>query len=137
MNLLGDPLLKIPYPQPIEVNLPSKATSGERIKISGQSAVSGRLIAEVSLVRDRVPQGVVPVRAYQGTEQENQQMDRNYQTANQLTVTSISQVIDAGRFEVELQIPSDSSGRHVVSVYVYGNREWSVGSQKLLVRKTP
>ena len=135
MNLLGDPLLKIPYPKPLELEIPSRATSGEVIKISGTSSQAGKLILELSMVRDRVPESVAALKAYQGTDQDHQQMDNNYQASNRLTVERLEKSIDAGAFEIELQIPPGVSGRYVVSGYVYGDQDWLVGSKKLLIRK--
>ncbi|MFN9464207.1 MAG: C25 family cysteine peptidase, partial [Planctomycetota bacterium] len=135
MNLLGDPLLKIPYPKPLELEIPSRATSGEVIKISGTSSQAGKLILELSMVRDRVPESVAALKAYQGTDQDHQQMDNNYQASNRLTVERLEKSIDAGAFEIELQIPPGVSGRYVVSGYGYGDQDWLVGSKKLLIRK--
>lgn len=135
MNLLGDPLLKIPYPKPIDVSIPSKAVGGEQIRISGHSDMPGKLVVELALVRDRVPDGVSALRNYQGTEQDHEQMERNYRACNELTIEKREKQIDAGTFEIDLSIPEESNGRHVVSVYVYSEKDWSVGSQKLLIRK--
>ena len=135
MNLLGDPLLKIPYPQSIDMEVPSKATSGTAIQIQGRSSVSGKLIVELALVRDRVPAGVIPLKSYQGTAQDHDQMERNYQSCNQLTVYRVEQPRVDGDFEVTLPIPENSSGRYVVSAYVYGQKHWSTGSRKLTIRE--
>jgi hypothetical protein len=135
MNLLGDPLLKIPYPKPIVLDVPNKATSGQTIQIQGHSSVSGKLIVELALVRDRVPEGVTALRTYQATDEDHIQMERNYQSCNQLTVYRVELPSVDGDFEVPLQIPENSSGRHVVCAYVYGQQDWSTGSHKLAIRK--
>ncbi|MFN9345490.1 MAG: hypothetical protein ACK6DQ_02770, partial [Planctomycetota bacterium] len=135
MNLLGDPLLKIPYPKPLELQVPSRATSGEILKISGTSSQGGKLILELSMVRDRVPESVSALRTYQGTQEDHHQMDKNYQDSNRLTVERIEQSIEAGSFEIDLQIPPGVSGRYVVSGYVYGDQDWLVGSKKMTIRK--
>jgi len=135
MNLLGDPLLKIPYPKPIVLDVPSKATSGQTIQIKGHSRVAGKLIVELALVRDRVPEGVTALRTYQATQEDHNQMERNYQSCNQLTVYRVELPSVDGDFEVPLQIPENSSGRHVVCAYVYGQQDWSTGSHKLAIRK--
>ncbi|MFN9625736.1 MAG: hypothetical protein ACK6AT_05655, partial [Planctomycetota bacterium] len=135
MNLLGDPLLKIPYPKPLELQVPSRATSGEILKISGTSSQGGKLILELSMVRDRVPESVSALRTYQGTQEDHHQMDKNYQDSNRLTVERIEQSIEAGSFEIDLQIPPGVSGRYVVSGYVYGDPDWLVGSKKMTIRK--
>ena len=135
MNLLGDPLLKMPYPKPLELTVPSKATSTERLRISGNSQVTGKLVVELALVRDRVPEGVVALRSYRGTQEDHQQMDKNYQACNHLLVQTLEKSIGAGAFEVDLQIPENCSGRYVLSAYVYGEHDWSAGAEKLVIRK--
>jgi hypothetical protein len=135
MNLLGDPLLKIPYPRPLELEVPDKAISGEVLKISGTSSQAGKLILDLSMVRDRVPESVSALRVYQGTEEDHQRMDKNYQESNRLTIERMEKSIQAGDFEIEMRIPQGVSGRHVVSGYVYGDQDWLVGSKKLTIRK--
>ncbi|MFM8214136.1 MAG: hypothetical protein ACKN82_05780, partial [Pirellula sp.] len=135
MNLLGDPLLKIPYPNPLELQVPSRASSGETLKISGVSSQAGKLILELSMLRDRVPESVSALRSYQGTQEDHQQMDKNYQDSNRLTIERIEKSIEAGAFEIDLQIPEGISGRYVVSGYVYGDQDWLVGSRRMTIRK--
>lgn len=135
MNLLGDPLLKIPYPSPIQLEVPERAISGERLKVAGHSGVAGKLVVELALVRDRVPDGVAAVRNYRGTQEDHDRMEKNYQACNELRVDRQERVVGPGEFEIELTVPANASGRHIVSAYVYGEREWSAGSQKLVIRK--
>jgi len=135
MNLLGDPLLKLPYPTPLDLAVPGKAISGQRLKVSGHSKIAGKLIVELALVRDRVPEGVAAVRNYRGTQEDHDRMENNYRSCNELMVDRHVRLIEPGDFEVELKIPDGCTGRHVVSAYVYGDQTWSAGSQKIVIRK--
>jgi len=135
MNLLGDPLLKIPYPVPLNLEVPSKGTSGESVAIQGHSKIAGRLVVELAMARDRVPETAVALRSYRGTQEDHQQMDLNYQASNQLVVHRLERPIESGGFEIDFPIPETCAGRYVLSAYVYGDRDWSVGAEKIAIRK--
>jgi hypothetical protein len=135
MNLLGDPLLKIPYPSPLDLKVPSKGISGESVAIEGHSGIAGRLVVELAMARDRVPDNAVALRSYRGTQEDHQQMDLNYQASNQLVVHRMERSIESGGFEIDFPIPENCTGRYVLSAYVYGDRDWSVGAEKIAIRK--
>ena len=135
MNLLGDPLLKIPYPASLDLEVPSKGTSGESVAIQGHSGIAGRMVVELAMARDRVPENAVALRSYRGTQEDHQQMDLNYQASNQLVVHRLERSIESGGFEIDFPIPENCAGRYVLSAYVYGDRDWSVGAEKIAIRK--
>ena len=91
---------------------------------------------ELSLVRDRLPDGVAPLSSYRGTAEQHEAMQRTYERSNDLLVTSKEQTVTEGPFSVDLEIPASAKGRYVVSAYVYGNNTWAVGSERLSVRKS-
>ncbi|MBW8886026.1 MAG: hypothetical protein JF612_14905, partial [Planctomycetia bacterium] len=51
-NLLGDPMLRLTYPQSIELQASSESAPGEKIRITGRSAVAGRGTLELICRRD-------------------------------------------------------------------------------------
>jgi len=87
------------------------------------------------LVRDRLPEGVVPVAAYDGSPAQLEQMQTTYDTANDLRISRYEQIIEPGKFLATIDVPSDTKGRCVISAYVYGDDRWAVGSQRVTVRK--
>jgi hypothetical protein len=135
MNLLGDPLLKIAYPQPMELNVQDKIIAGESLKVSGSSPIDGKLIVELALVRDRLPDGVAALASYRGTDQERQQMNQTYATSNQLVVERTEIAVKAGEFSIDIPIRAEARGRYVLSTYVYGQDSWGVASKKLTVQR--
>jgi hypothetical protein len=134
MNLLGDPLLKIPYPEKIELNTPSQLQPGSSVQVQGVTPVGGTLTVELALVRDRLPDGIVPVSAYDGSPAQLEQMQSVYDTANDLRIARVEQVVAPGEFSIDLEIPLDLKGRCVISAFVYGDTRWAVGSQRVTVR---
>ena len=136
MNLLGDPLLRIPYPQRIPLQIDKVTAADSILHVAGTSPLSGQLRVELSLVRDRLPDSVAPLSSYRGTAEQHEAMQRTYERSNDLLVTSKEQTVTEGPFSVDLEIPASAKGRYVVSAYVYGNNTWAVGSERLSVRKS-
>ncbi len=135
MNLLGDPLLKLPYPDIIEIEAAETLEPGSTVPIRGTTPIGGRLIVELALVRDRLPEGVVPLSNYDGSPAQLEQMQTTYDTANDLRVARFEQVVAPGEFEMQVAVPVDLKGRCVISAYVYGDNRWAVGSGRVAVRK--
>lgn len=135
MNLLGDPLLKIPYPETIEIQTTEALEPGSTATVRGASPIGGKLVIELALVRDRLPEGTMPLAVYDGSPAQLEQMQATYDTANDLRVSRFEQVVAPGGFQAKIDIPSDLKGRCVMSAYVYGERGWAVGSQRVTVRK--
>jgi len=135
MNLLGDPLLKIPYPDTIAIDVSENLVPGSPAQVRGATLFGGKLVVELALVRDRLPEGVVPVAAYDGSPAQLEQMQTTYDTANDLRISRYEQIIEPGKFLATIDVPSDTKGRCVISAYVYGDDRWAVGSQRVTVRK--
>jgi hypothetical protein len=135
MNLLGDPLLKLAYPQPIDLNVQDKVIAGDSLRVSGSTPVDGNLIVELALVRDRLPEGAAAIASYRGTDQERQQMNQTYATSNQLVVERSEIAVKAGDFSIDIPIRAEARGRYVLSTYVYGKNSWGVASKKLTVQR--
>jgi len=135
MNLLGDPLLRIPYPQRIPLQIDNVAAADSTLHVAGTSPLSGQLRVEISLVRDRLPDGVAPLSSYRGTTEQHETMQRTYERSNDLLVANTEATISEGPFNVAIKIPETAKGRYVVSAYVYGINTWAVGSERLSVRK--
>lgn len=135
MNLLGDPLLKIPYPQAIDIEVRDSLEPGSTVEIRGTCPVGGNLVVELALVRDRLPEGTFPVSSFDGSPAQLEQMQSTYDAANDLRLSRMEQTVAPGKFRAMIEIPSDAKGRCVLSAYVYGNDRWAVASKRVTVRK--
>src|SRR5262249_9959915 len=51
-NLLGDPMLRLNYPQLVKLDVPREARAGETLRISGHCAIGGRGVLELVCRRD-------------------------------------------------------------------------------------
>lgn len=135
MNLLGDPLLKLAYPESIELQVPEKVESGTVLRLQGSTPLEGKLQVELSLVRDRTPEGVAGLKSYSGTQDERRQMQQTYEASNQLVVAREEVSVGKGPFSLEVPVPSDARGRYVVSAYIYGPKTWAVASKRITVQR--
>jgi hypothetical protein len=135
MNLLGDPLLKLAYPEAIDLQVAEKVEAGTVLDLRGSTPLEGKLLVEMSLVRDRTPEGVSGLQTYAGTEDERRRMQQTYEASNQLVVAREEIVVGAGPFRLEFPVPSDARGRYVISAYVYGPRTWAVASKRITIQR--
>lgn len=135
MNLLGDPLLKIPYPKAMEMQAPDVATPGETITVRGNSPVGGNLLVALKLMRDRIPDGVQSVGEFDGSDEKRQRMSENYLSANDLTLSTVNATVQPGDFEVKIAVPAEAKGRCIVTGYIYTANQWAVGSSRISIRK--
>jgi hypothetical protein len=135
MNLLGDPLLHIRHPQPISLECNTTANAGHLVSIAGDAPVAGKLIVELALMRDRLPDGLSGLSRFDGTEEQRQLMQQNYEKASNLVLASHEQSVEKGSFTTELRIPENCRGRCVVRALVYGDEDWAAGSVRVNVQR--
>jgi len=135
MNLLGDPLLRIRHPIDLPIRCEAEPKAGQSLLVSGRSTKPGKLKIELTLSRDRLPDGIRSVSNFQGTDLQRQEMQENYLKASDLVLWKSELEIDSGDFAVEVPIPPECRGRCVVRAFVYGNDGWASGSQRVNVRR--
>ncbi|MEI8212712.1 MAG: C25 family cysteine peptidase [Planctomycetota bacterium] len=135
MNLFGDPLLRIPYPTNIDLQVPASIHASESLVVEGISPIAGRLVIELALVRDRLPNDAIPVASYEGTQAQHDQMQRTYERSNELVVLRDETSTIRGGFHREFHVPDDLKGRYVLSAYIYGENTWAVGSRRIIIRQ--
>ena len=52
-NLLGDPLLRLPHPQEVDLQAPDEAVAGQTLSVAGRCPTSGTGVIELTCRRDR------------------------------------------------------------------------------------
>jgi hypothetical protein len=117
-NLLGDPLLRIPYPNPLKVAAPASAAPGQTISISGNSPLAGVLMTELSVRRDRLT--FQPPRRERFDARELDTYAEVYRRANDPRWTAGETKLPAGPFATRLAIPLEAHGLCHVRVFIEG-----------------
>jgi hypothetical protein len=130
-NLLGDPLLRLPYPQAVELDIEAQVIAGEKLLVRGTSPLAGRGVVELAVRRDRL--SFRPPRRNVLDEATLAGFDEVYAKANEprLHVTELD--CAAGEFTAELTVPADARGPCQVRVFVEGAEACAAGGADVVV----
>jgi hypothetical protein len=141
MHLIGDPLLSIRYPKVIKLESPTRTEPGQPIKVRGISSMRGKLTLEFGYRRAKIQRDLDQVPVALNTQAGRDAFQERYQKANERTLVRIDDVIEAGPFEKEIELPQElSNGRYRIRAYIAGESDWQAGYRELTVRsprKTP
>jgi hypothetical protein len=134
-NLFGDPLLRLRYPKPVELDVPGRAVAGAALRVAGSSPVDGR--AQVELV---VPNGQLtfkqPLRTqYPSTSGDLAAFQEVYEKANDPRLTSVETTVSGGRFAAALSVPAQAGGKCLVRVFIEGSDDFAMGAAEVTVEK--
>jgi hypothetical protein len=136
MNLLGDPMLRLHHPAPLEVVATPRVAPGETISVNGHTSLAGRILIELARPRDKTPRDLFVAGAFTADEKVRNKMQASYAQANERTL--LGQTIERttpGPFACDLATGADlPPGRYVVRVFVEGTHTCAAGSTEVLVR---
>ena len=131
-NLLGDPLLRLPQPQRVEIAAPHSIKPGETIAISGSSTIHGPTTVELIVRRDRLTFKPPARPRFEPTNEFLAQLHECYQKANDPTLVATQVMPDEnGEFHCSLNVPDDATGDCHVRVFVEGENSCGVGFSNL------
>jgi len=133
MNLIGDPLLRLRHPQPVELDLPVEGAAGNRLLVRGRTAVDGLGTAELRMPRGRLRVKCLDRRQYPQTSGQLAALHEEYQVANDGGLASARFAVAQGRFEIQLEVPADAWGACHVSVFVEGRDDCALGAAEVRI----
>lgn len=136
-NLLGDPLLRVPHPQQMDLIVPERVAPGGMLEITGTCPIDGPCTIELVVPRDRLtfepPRKEPPTGS--PTQRENYQSI--YQKANDRRLVVVQTECRNGRFQAVVPLPDGFSGKCFVVGYLQGHREAGLGARPLEVVHMP
>jgi hypothetical protein len=127
-NLVGDPLLRLRYPQEIKLTVASSAAAGRPLRLSGTCPIDGRGTIELLLHRGRLTFKPPQRRDYPQAPGALAEFQEVYHRANDLRLAAAEMPLHAGRFEVSLDVPPEASGECHVAVFVEGEDDFAMGT---------
>jgi hypothetical protein len=130
-NLLGDPLLRIPYPNTVDLDVAGQAAPGTKLAIRGRAPLAGRGVVELSVRRDRL--AFRPPRRGQFDPRGLAEYAETYVRANEPRLSHAALEFTAGEFKTELEVPADAQGPCHVRVFIEGAEACAAGAADLLV----
>lgn len=134
-NLIGDPLLKIRHPRPIDIEAPKSAFPGDKITIAFESAMAGHSVLELACPRGRFTFQPPKRAGFDGSDRGMAAMNAVYKNANQDAWLRQELATVVGRNSAELQISDDIKGPCHIRVFVQGADEFAIGSHAIYVRR--
>lgn len=134
-NLLGDPLLRLTHPLPIEIHSPESVQPGRRLVVSGTCVIDGPAVVELTVRRDRLKFRPEPRDVYLATT--DSEYRETYQAANDARLAVARTVVRSGKFAAQLSVPSDAHGPCHVRVFVQGHDNFAAGAESIRIAKLP
>ncbi|MBL9124220.1 MAG: hypothetical protein JNG90_11350, partial [Planctomycetaceae bacterium] len=134
-NLIGDPLLQLRQPQEIELEVPSEAAPGSRLRVSGRSPVPGTATIELVVRRDRLTFRPPVRKAYNGSDAALAAYEEIYRRANDPCFASATCTVAGSEFTAELPVPDDARGPCHVRVFIEGKEDFALGAADLTIQR--
>lgn len=135
MNLLGDPLLSIRHPRPLQIEARDVLEAGSDIEASIDVPWSGEMEVELVLHRDRLPPAVGSADSKDGTDSKYQLMQQNYDRANDLVVSQQRLNVQPGVHQVRFETSDDYRGQYVLRARMEGSDDWAVGTKRIQLQR--
>jgi hypothetical protein len=134
-NLLGDPMLRLTHPQPIALDAPHEATSGQTIRLSGHSEVAGRGVLELVCRRD-CHKEPPPVRErFDPTDKALEGYQPVYLRSLDRCWARWGLELPAGDFTTEIAVPENAGGPCHLRLLVANHTAHAVGTSNVNVKR--
>lgn len=130
-NLLGDPLLRLPRPQPVELTVASAEGSPAILEVQGHCAVEGPVEVELVVPRDRLTFTPPPRAKFPERAEELAGFQEVYRRANDTRLASASAAVVQGQFQARLTVPAGTNGPCFVRAFVEGRESFALGAVAL------
>ncbi len=117
-NLLGDPLMRMYYPQEVDLDITDKAMAGTHLEIRGTTPISGTGMVELICRRDHMRIDPPPRHRYENTPKLLNALNRTYAEANNPCWSQRRMLVTQGDFLTALKIPLNARGACHVRVFV-------------------
>ena len=136
-NLIGDPLLQIRHPQPVELTVPKAAFPGDEISVSFDSKLAGKSVVELSCPRGRFTFEPPKRTKFDASDAGMASMNETYQQANR--DIWLRQELDAvaGENSTTIKIADNIRGPAFVRLFIQGEKDFAIGSSQIYVRRRP
>jgi hypothetical protein len=135
MHLLGDPLLKLHRPQPLELKTADSVLAGQPLVVSGIADQAGELTIDLSYRRDRFRTRPPRRKTYVPTRESFAAYQKVYERTQNLVCVQKSRRVDTGPFSIKLIVPEDCSGACHVRGMLHGKETFALGATDIQIRK--
>jgi len=134
-NLLGDPLLQLPQPRPIEVHAADSVRGGQSLSVSGSCPLAGEGWIELVCRRDRTRVSPPGRSQFVPTYEFVRSFQQTYRQANDPVWVANPFTSNGGNFEMQLAVPPDCSGPCHARVCVIAPSGVALGAADVFVER--
>ena len=136
MNLIGDPLLRLRYPNQVHVRTADQIAAGQELTVSGQSDIDGSCTIELVLRRGRFKSPPPDRRDYAKAADDLSSYQQVYTQANDSSLVRTETTVADGKFTAQLRVPADAVGQCHVRVNIVGRDASALGSADIEILET-
>jgi hypothetical protein len=133
-NLLGDPMLRLSYPEAVVLRSPRQAMPGDKVRIEGRTELAGEAVLEIVCRRDRLKHGLPLRERFDPTDRGLEKLHETYVQTLDRAWGRWALDLPAGDFATEITVPDDCRGPCHVRLLVAGEKSHALGSVNLLVQ---
>ena len=134
-HLIGDPLLKLPFPAQATLEVPGRARPGELLQIAGESPIAGEAVVELVVRRDKLRFRPTVRDVFSDADEALSAYQDDYLRANDPRLASTRLPVAAGHFQAELRVPDDAQGECHVRLYVTASDGCAVAASDLVIQR--
>lgn len=134
-HLLGDPLLRMRHPEPVEVRAASEIEPGSTLEVSGVSPLAGRCRIELAVPRGQLTFPTPRRTDYPRDAADWAVFEDEYRRAGDDRLAWCELTTAQGAFSAELLVPANATGACVVRVFIEGTDGCAIGAAEVNVGK--
>ncbi|MDE0817703.1 MAG: C25 family cysteine peptidase [Pirellulaceae bacterium] len=136
-NLLGDPLLRVNYPDGIRVKCAAIVNNGKKLQVTFDSPIVGKAVVEIVTQRGSQREQLIErnINKLKSTPKSDRWngYSKEYEMANDPVWVSAGREVQIGPQAIDVLVEDVSSGLQTVRVVIYGKRRLINGSTRVFV----
>lgn len=134
-NLLGDPLLRVAYPDEVKLEMPEDAVAGKTLPLRITSPLAGRCTVQLVCRRDCLTFDTPTRPEFSLVDASLNELHAVYEKANDHRYLEHVVQITPGSFDADLIVPAHARGACHVRVFIEGKGRHAQGAADVYVRK--
>ena len=135
-NLLGDPLLKIKYPQEIPISVNAIVGEGSEVPIQLEMPIAGQATIELVVRRGQLLKQPSKRLQYDPRDRALHKIQQTYLEANNQQLDSTTQTVAKGPLKIRLKLPPGVVGPCHVRAYIEGAKDFALGTADFYIERS-
>jgi hypothetical protein len=134
-NLLGDPLLRLPHPQQLQISSPSNVIAGSELLVTVTSPWAATASVELVCQRGTQKQQIGTRTAYLDEDQALKKYNQIYEQANDQVWTQVQVRLSKGSQQFKLAVPPAATGSCFVRIFAEGEKRYALGACPVFINR--